>query len=151
VNIKLSWGAAPADVDSYLLTPSGSKIYYGSRGSLQVAPFANLDVDDTSSFGPEVVTINRLMVGAYTYGVDNFSRTYTPGLTNSPIRVELNVGNSQRIFSATTGETTGTRFLRMFRLNVDASCNVTVEVVNTWENSTPSAPVATTPIYCVAP
>lgn len=151
VNIKLSWGAAPADVDSYLLTPSGSTIYYANRGSLQVAPFANLDVDDTSSFGPEVVTINRLMVGTYTYGVDNFSGSYTPGLTNSPIRVELNLGNSQRIFNAPAGETTSTRFLRMFRLNVDVSCNVTVEVVNTWETTRPSAPVATTPTYCVAP
>ena len=148
-SFKLTWGASPSDVDSYLYTPSGTRINWSSKGTLQGEPFAALDVDDTTSFGPEVVTINKLMVGTYTYGVDNYSQSYTPGITGSPVRVEANLGGSVRIFTPPAGESNGTRFLRLLRFVVDSRCGVTVEPVGTWETTVPSViGSVSAPVYC---
>jgi hypothetical protein len=144
VKIKLTWGASPLDVDSYLYTPLGVRINYQNRGGLGTPPNANLDVDDTTSFGPEVVTIDKLSVGTYTYGLDNFSRTRTPGMTGSPVRVELNIGGRIQVFNPPAGETSSTNYLRLFTLTVDSRCGVTVTTVNSWESEAPSAPATTT-------
>lgn len=69
----LSWGAEPSDLDAHLWTPSGAHVYYGSRGALGAAPFAQLNTDDTSSYGPEITTITTLESGTYVYCVHNFS------------------------------------------------------------------------------
>lgn len=151
VSIKLTWGQSPSDVDSNLIAPNGAYVYFGSRGSLTSAPFANLDVDDTSSFGPEVVTINRLMVGTYRYGVNNYSETTNPGLTNSPIRVELNTGGNLRIFTAPPGETSATTYLSLFNFTVDSRCNVVVTPINSWSTTVDIGSSTTTaPVYCSA-
>ncbi|MDE4907685.1 PKD domain-containing protein [Methanogenium marinum] len=73
----LTWGENPSDLDSWLLTPeidgSAYKVYYGNKGSLTEVPYAQLDVDDTSSFGPETMTINRSSPGTYRYTIHWFS------------------------------------------------------------------------------
>jgi uncharacterized protein YjdB len=75
--IVLTWGALPTDLDSHLIGPDGSggtfHIYYSNRGSQTAAPFAQLDVDDTSSYGPETTTIFTQFAGQYCFYVDNFS------------------------------------------------------------------------------
>jgi hypothetical protein len=149
ISIKLTWGERPLDVDSYLLAPDGSMIYYFDKGSLTQAPFASLDVDDTSSYGPEVVTLTRLMVGTYTYVVNNYSETYNPGLTGSPVRVELNRGGPVTAFSPPAGEVNGsTMTWNVFNLTVDSQCGVTVTPVNTWSADWPEPSASTTPQYC---
>jgi hypothetical protein len=73
----LTWGASPNDLDSHLTGPNadGSRfhVYYASRGSLTLAPFAKLDVDDVSGFGPETMTITQMNAGTYRYSVHDFS------------------------------------------------------------------------------
>jgi uncharacterized protein YfaP (DUF2135 family) len=63
--IVLTWGATPSDLDSHLFTTSGSSsdhIWFGERtddyGSY-------LDVDDTTSYGPETVTIQKFDANSY--------------------------------------------------------------------------------------
>jgi hypothetical protein len=150
VTMKLTWGAQPSDLDSYLTTPSGSTVYYGSRGSLSTAPFANLDVDDTSAFGPEVVTVTRLMVGTYKYFVNNYSGQTSRLLSVSGARVELSVpGRAVELFvPPTSGETTSTDWWLLFELDVDASCNITVRRAPSYSATEPSAPPVSTPVYC---
>jgi len=151
ISIKLTWGAKPVDVDSHLFAPDGTEIYYGSKGSLGTDPFANLDVDDTTGFGPEVVTIRKLMVGTYTYALKNYSGTYDPGMTRSPVRVELNNKGTISVFGPTAGEVPGsTNWWTVFKLTVDASCRVTVNRVGAWSSTEP-APAAVTRRYCTAP
>jgi hypothetical protein len=152
VRIKLTWGLQPSDVDSHLFTPDGDEVYYADRGSLTAQPFANLDVDDTSSFGPEVITLSRLMVGTYLYGVKNFSGTDAPNnMTNSPVRVELTAGGQTRVFTMPAGETNSLNFVSLFRLRVDSTCNITVEPVGTWSADRPARFPTATPTYCVRP
>lgn len=87
----LTWGQSPEDLDSHLYTPeiegSTHHVYYANSGAPSVAPYAWLDVDDTSSFGPEVVTIEQLVAGTYTYAIYEYSGGNT--LTESGAVVEV--------------------------------------------------------------
>ena len=148
VSVKLTWGAAPEDVDSHLFAPDGSHVFFDAKGSLAAAPFVNLDVDDVTSFGPEVVTITRLMVGTYRYALHNYSGNNPPGLSGSPVRVELNVNGTLRVFTPPVGEATGDRWLSVFDLTVDASCAVTVTPTLAWSAAEPAAAAASTPSFC---
>jgi uncharacterized protein YfaP (DUF2135 family) len=66
------------DLDSHLFVPNGDHVYFVDRGSLTAAPYAALDVDDITGFGPEVVTITRLYPGTYRYAVFNYSGSPLP-------------------------------------------------------------------------
>lgn len=149
-SIKLTWGTDPHDVDSHLYTPSGFHLYYSTidEGSLTAAPYAALDVDDTGSFGPEVITLTRLMVGTYTYALHNFSGTNPPGLTGSPVRVEFSRAGSTSVYTPGAGETVDTDYWTVFSFTVSANCTITETPVNTWSASSPSTGSTTTPTYC---
>jgi hypothetical protein len=83
IRIVMSWGANPTDLDSHLYTPdiggSTHHIYYVNRGSLINPPYANLDRDDVTSYGPETVTIDQSFDGQYDYFVHNYSAQYGGG------------------------------------------------------------------------
>ena len=150
VTMKLTWGAQPSDLDSYLITPSGSTVFYSSKGSLTSAPFANLDVDDTTAFGPEVVTIARLMVGTYKYAVNNYSGQSSGQIGASSARVELSLTDRpvELFVPPSTGETSSTNWWHLFELDVDATCNITVRRVGAFATAKPTVPAASTPVYC---
>ena len=157
LSIRLTWGEQPEDVDSHLLTPSGDHIFFANEGRLSAAPFANLDVDDTDSFGPEFITVRNLMIGRYRYGVDNFSETKNPGLKNSPVNVFL-AGptiRSRTLTPTVNDDNLNSIFWHSFDLVVDESCNITYESVDRWltdeEAVNTFEVVASTPRYCVAP
>ena len=143
VTIKLTWGQSPSDLDSHLVGPAGSGIhtYYLSRGSLVNFPFSNLDVDDISSFGPEVITIFDFpQAGTYRYSVHNYSRSVSAGasgITASPARVELNVNGNITLFIPPAGETSSSQTWNVIDFVVNASGGVTVNPVNTWTTVSP--------------
>ena len=87
--VVLTWGDAPSDLDSHMWTPDGFHIYFGDRGSETSAPFTQLDVDDTSSQGPETITIFQAQPGIYRYSVNNFSGDLDGPLENSEATVKL--------------------------------------------------------------
>ena len=124
---------------------------------MSAAPFANLDVDDTDSFGPEFITVRKLMIGRYRYGLDNFSETKNPGLKNSPVIVFL-AGptiRSRTLTPTVNDDNLNSIFWHSFDLVVDESCNITYESVDRWltdeEAVNTFEVVASTPRYCVAP
>lgn len=93
LRIVLTWGATPSDLDSHLVGPTadGGKFHvfysdktYGSE--------ANLDVDDTSSYGPETVTIHSFNEGIYTYAIHDYSNkssSYSTSMANSGAQVKV--------------------------------------------------------------
>jgi hypothetical protein len=101
--IKLTWGTDPSDLDSHLTGPDSATagarfhVYYSDKGSLTSNPFAELDVDDTSSFGPEVITISKFTAGTYRYSVHHYSGSGT--IYSSPARVELTLNGSTTIYT----------------------------------------------------
>ena len=77
VTIVLTWGASPSDLDTHFTGPNADAtpfhVYYASRGNLNSAPFAHLDLDDVTAFGPETVTLTQMNTGTYRYSVHDFS------------------------------------------------------------------------------
>jgi hypothetical protein len=81
IRIVLTWGVAPADLDAHL---SGPRCGFPTRFHVsyfdqQPVDYAQLDIDDTSSFGPETVTIRQSngiwIAGEYVFWVHNFNST----------------------------------------------------------------------------
>ena len=93
MRIVLTWGKNPRDLDSHLIYP-GNHIYFGHKEGTD----ANLDVDDTDSFGPETITINKKRLGeSYLYAVQDFTNRLhpnSPTLSASDAKVFLYVGSS---------------------------------------------------------
>lgn len=79
LRVVLTWDEDPDDLDSHLWLPAAQPyhIYYQNLGALSACPFAQLDIDDTSGFGPETVTIGQSVPGSYRYAVHRFGGTET--------------------------------------------------------------------------
>lgn len=135
LRIVLTWGAAPNDLDTHMWLPIEQpfQVYYGNRGNLDDFPYANLDTDDTSGFGPETITIRqRINTGQYVYGVYNFSNS--PDLTQSQAKVELY--NSSGLIHTFTVPTQGTgRYWEVFRL--DGATGQVTEINQIVDNPAP--------------
>jgi hypothetical protein len=137
--MRLTWGENPRDIDSHLRTPDGAHVFYGAKGTLDAAPFASLDVDDVTGFGPEVTTIRRPKAGIYRFYLHNFSGTFSPGMTASPTRVELNYLGRTVVFSPPSGEGSA-RYWHLFDLKIAADCTMTLYRYNRWRADEPQNP-----------
>ena len=76
--IILSWGEEPSDLDSHLTgpTPDSSRfhIYYSNETyAANDIIYADLDLDDTDSVGPETTTIYQQTSGVYRFSVHDYS------------------------------------------------------------------------------
>lgn len=76
IRFVLNWGATPSDLDSHLTGPPETgttrfHVYYSNRAPSGAG--ANLDHDDTTSYGPETVTITQRRAGTYKYYVHDYS------------------------------------------------------------------------------
>lgn len=122
--IVLNWGRDPADLDSHLWTPDGEHIWYGNERGRN----ADLDVDDIDGFGPETITIRKLVEGTYVYAVKHFEGRGT--LASSGAKVDVYSPTALvRSFTTppcTTGE--GSWWV-VFKLHVRPS-GVEIESVN---------------------
>lgn len=137
--MRLTWGSNPRDIDSHLRVPGGAHVYYAARGSLSAEPFANLDVDDVTSFGPEVTTIRRPKTGIYRFYLHNFSRTFSPGMTGSPTRVELSYAGRTVAFTPPPGEGSSL-YWHLFDLEIGSDCSMTLYRYNRWRADEPQNP-----------
>lgn len=77
IRIVLTWGSKPSDLDSHLVGPNGSGDNFHVYYSNQKSGGAHLDVDDTTSFGPETTTIYEMNSGIYRYAVHNYTNRYS--------------------------------------------------------------------------
>lgn len=96
--IVLEWGAEPRDLDSYLSgrTDEGDSVFVNYRNRRSTAggeTIAELDVDDTSGYGPETITLYDLN-GVYTFTVVDFLATGTFQDYGATVKVYL-PGQSQ--------------------------------------------------------
>jgi len=122
VRIVLTWGANPRDLDSHLVKKvNGSQEYHIYYSHRQGTGGDNLDHDDTTSFGPETITINHINNDAiYKYYVHDFSNRSNHNDTQlkaSNAKVDVyygdqvktfyvpnEVGNAWKVFEIVNGE-----------------------------------------------
>ena len=105
LRVVLTWGKKPDDVDSHIVYP-GNHVYFASKQGAD----ANLDVDDTDSYGPETVTLEKKHAGeTYVYAVHDFTdsdKPNTPNLSASQAKVYVYIGQSLvRSYQVPTGKT----------------------------------------------
>ncbi len=76
--IVLTWAETPADLDSHLTGPNTTgerfHVWYRNKNYSGGSTNAQLDVDDTTSYGPETITLtNPVANEIYRYSVHNFT------------------------------------------------------------------------------
>jgi hypothetical protein len=122
--IVLSWGQNPGDLDSHLWVPLDGvnywHVYFGTDGYLDAVPYAALDTDDTSSYGPETITIRThetdYYAGEYVYVVHHYSGT--GNLETSGAQVRVYAGDSLAVtVNAPQGCEEGDRYWYVGRLD----------------------------------
>jgi hypothetical protein len=93
LRVVLTWGKTPEDLDSHMIFP-GNNIFFGNQKGTD----AELDVDDTDSYGPETITLQKKHYGeSYVYAVHDFTNSGNPGsrqLSNSEAKVFVYMGQS---------------------------------------------------------
>ena len=99
--IVLQWGVNPRDLDSHLRGPRpGGGSFHVSYSDDYVEDCGELDVDDTSSYGPETITMLRLVAGTYLYSVHDYTNrnsSTSTGLANSNATVKLFFHDGQEL------------------------------------------------------
>lgn len=131
--VVLTWGENPRDLDSHVVgTKSDGNsfhVYYSHKseydGDVEVC---NLDVDDTSSYGPETITLNTTTSEPYYYYIYKFAGSGTVGTSNAQINVYKG-SELVRTFNVPTDQGDGNYW------NVFAIVNGEIVVKNTISNS----------------
>lgn len=109
--IVLEWGSTPTDLDSHLEgeTDSGTSFHIFFReksASDSNGTIADLDLDDTTSYGPETTTIHDLN-GRYDFFVHNFTPS-TGTLEGSGAKVSVYLpGQPVQVFDVNDGPIDG--------------------------------------------
>lgn len=127
--VTLTWGQHPRDLDSHWFGPrvTGSEfeLYYGRKTVEVDGTVFELDVDDVTSYGPEVVTIpNFPLPGTYRYVVNHYA-----GSSNtlaSPARVELNLNGVIHVYSPANAAAGVAKYWHVFNIVVDTAGTPTV-------------------------
>jgi hypothetical protein len=107
--IVLEWDEFPEDLDSHLTGPDGAggtfHCFFGDRdiviGNVTIV---ELDTDETTSFGPETITIKQQFGGTYKYHIHHFSGSGSIS-TTSQARVSVLRGSGvAAVFNAPSGQ-----------------------------------------------
>lgn len=139
LRIVLTWGQNPSDLNSHLFTPTiggaAHHVFFANRGSAATAPFATLDVDDVTGFGPETITITQNNPGEYRYLVHHFSGSQTISTSNARVDVFDQTGLIQ---SFTPPANCANRYWHVF--NFDGGTQVITPVQTQTDSENPPAP-----------
>lgn len=125
VAFVLNWGAEPRDLDSHLVGPTtaGGRFhcYYAASNPV---PYARLDVDDTSGFGPETISIGQVsgafIPGVYNYYIHQFSGSGDFSSSGAVVTV-FSQGSQVAQFRATSATGAMTRLWSVVTVNLTAS------------------------------
>ena len=129
--IVLRWGSTPSDLDShYNAIAESDHVYYSRKNGST----AELDVDDTSSYGPETITVADFtsLTEGFVYSVHDFSNrssSTSQALSNSNAYVTIYHGEySPVVFNVPVGYT-GTVW-NVFKVDTDGK----IQAVNSFDN-----------------
>jgi len=133
----LTWGENPRDLDTHLFIPEETTntaktpghVWYSNLGSITQYPYAFLDTDDVTSFGPEITTVFKLLPGTYKYFVHHYSGDSTLALSQGKVIINLR-GESRSFDVPTTDITPAHRYWHVFNVEVQANGSASIQSVN---------------------
>lgn len=90
--VVLTWSANPRDLDSHMVgsLESGSSfhVYFGRKSQYDGSEeICNLDVDDTSGYGPETITLKANSDKPYYYYIYHFSGTGSVSSSEAVVKI----------------------------------------------------------------
>ena len=104
----VNWGANPSDLDSHLRTPQideiSHHIYYSNKGNATDVPFAALDHDVTTGFGPETTTIYQFYNGTYQFYIYRFAGSGSITTSEAVVQIYNQSGLIYTLQAPQTGE-----------------------------------------------
>lgn len=96
--VVLKWGENPRDLDSHMFGPTESNnvfhVYYSNKNQGETW----LDLDDTTSYGPETTTVSTVNDGVYSFYVHDYTNrgsSNSTTLSNSEANVQIFVGDAR--------------------------------------------------------
>ncbi len=107
--IVLSWGNNPRDLDAHLFKGS-YHVYYDAQGYQASTPYTTLDVDDTSGYGPETITIYNLDNESCRFYVHNYSGKYDGDIDIKQSQAQVKVYSGSVLLKSYAVPSTGTGF-----------------------------------------
>lgn len=143
----LTWAEHPRDLDSHLTGPCPPNttscangrfhVSFRNRGSLAEPPYAYLDTDDTSGFGPEITSLTQCTAGVFRFSVHLYAGT--PGIEQSGAKVVavLPNGSVTERTPPTANSNSGVLWV-VGDLSCDASCGCSWTAVDRYTDE--SAP-----------
>ena len=103
LRVVLTWGEIPMDLDSHLVGPSADGMgnfhiaYYNKEYSENGIKYADLDLDDTDSYGPETTTVYKMnSTGTYSFYVHDYTNRddySSKEMSNSGAKVKVYKGD----------------------------------------------------------
>ncbi|MCP4683471.1 MAG: hypothetical protein GY864_14155 [Desulfobacterales bacterium] len=159
IRIILTWGENPRDLDSHLTMYDDADvqqfhIYYPSsnNNNCSGAPCdpsipAWLDVDDTSSYGPETITIQKVsgsfVPGTYIYSVYHYAGSSDIPSSEATVKVYQGDTLMGTFTPPSPGDTTvGDDWaLRMIRIGINAAGDVSYSAIGEYYGTVSSANV----------
>lgn len=125
IRIVLTWGLDPDDLDSHLYVPViNEEIYYSYKNASDGS--ANLDWDDTTSYGPETITISsqKSAGNTYYYSVYHYAGAGTIGTSGAVVKV-YNSSGLVKTYNVSTASGDGSKlWWRVFSLNGSAITDI---------------------------
>ncbi|NWF54977.1 MAG: hypothetical protein HXY45_09315 [Syntrophaceae bacterium] len=97
------------------------------------------DTDDVTSYGPEIVTVTKLLPGMYRYSVHNFSGQSSFKMENSGCVVNVVIPKSGiiRRYDIPTSNPTNGNLRVVFELTVDNAGDTTLTGINQFKETNP--------------
>lgn len=127
-SIVLTWGATPSDLDSHFTGPDATiadtrfHVYYSGS-----SPQATLDTDDTSGFGPEVISLLQAEPGTYVYSIHNYSGEASGPIRDSGAIIRAFVPGGFREFAVADADgdvADGNGVWRVFKFTISGNGNI---------------------------
>lgn len=111
--VVLTWGLSPKDLDSHLLGQSSRgrdyHVYFSDKTPTYAYGEANLDKDDTTSFGPETTTFTIDPSRKYTFFIHDYTNQSirnSKKMSQSGAKVDVYCGNDHvRTYSVPVNKT----------------------------------------------
>lgn len=126
----LSWNTVQ-DLDTYVLTPSGDKVWYNKKTSTDGS--VNLDIDNRNGSGPETLTFNftKTSAGTYKYFVNSYTKL---PLEQSQSKVVLYHGNGQ-VAEVQPPPAPSKTYWAVFQISVVANGAQTYSLINQYQDA----------------
>lgn len=116
IRIVVSWAKTPNNLDAHLWLPQTNKfhVYKNNMGDLAGDEHAQLYMDDTDGYGPEIIDIDQLYAGTYQFAV--FASGASSAILTSDARVVVYDGAT--LVGSYTVPTTGDgNWWKVFSIN----------------------------------